>query len=69
MANTDIDIQIKQMEELSDKLYRLGKQMCYENVTGSLPYIAGSQLRSLSDLIDSLTEGLNEELTRKEHNA
>lgn len=69
MTNTDIDIQIKQMEELSDKLYQLGKQMCYENVTGSLPYIAGSQLRSLSDIIDSLTEGLNEELTRKEHNA
>lgn len=69
MANTDIDIQIKQMEELSDKLYQLGKQMCYENVTSSLPYIAGSQLRSLSDIIDSLTEGLNEELIRKEHNA
>lgn len=60
---------IKQMEELSDKLYQLGKQTCYENVTGSLPYIAGSQLKSLSDIIDSLTEGLNEELTRKEHNA
>ena len=69
MANTDIDIQIKQMEELSDKLYQVGKQMCYENVTGTLPYIAGSQLKSISDLIDSLTEGLNEELTRKENNA
>ena len=69
MANTDIDIQIKQMEELSDKLYQLGKQMCYANVVGTLPYIAGSQLKSISDLIDSLTEGLNEELIRKENNA
>ena len=60
---------IKQMEELSDKLFQLGRQTCYENVTGSLPYIAGSQLKNLSYMIDSLTEGLNEEMVRKEHNA
>lgn len=60
---------IKQMEELSGKLYQLGRQTCHENATGSLPYIAGSQLKSLSDIIDSLTEGLNEEQFRQEHNA
>ena len=60
---------INKMEDLSDQLYQFGKQVCYENVAGSISYCAGETLKSLSDIIDHLTESLNNEVIREEHNA
>ena len=60
---------INKMEAISDQLYQFGKQVCYENATGSLSYCAGETLRSLSDIIDNLTNALGDEVIREEHNA